>query len=324
MSDPPDLEQPSPTTCDTAPPGPESPAGAAVRAAISDGARRLIAAAPEALQGVVEGVHQTRVATRRLRSDLWTFRALLDPSWAAPLRDELRWLGRTLGDVRELDVMLARLDKAAGEDREALSPVFDRLGKQHAEARARLNDALTGERFAELKGRLIEASRQPVLVGDHAAPCHVVLPTLVASAWKKLARRGRVLREHDDEEDFHEVRIRAKRARYAAEAVAPALDPEASKAAAKFARAARKLQDLLGEHQDAVVAGSTVARLAAEAGAAGGELPRGFRDAANRLVRSQDRAARKAARRFARAWGRIDRAKRLGWMRGEGGRPLAS
>lgn len=321
MSQPLD-RQPSVTISDDpAIPGPEAPAGAAVRAAIDDGTRRLIASEPEALRGDVEGIHQTRVATRRLRSDLRTFRILLDPEWVAPLRKELRWLGRALGDVRELDVLIARLSEAAGADREALGPIFGRLGREHADARVRLDAALLSERFGALKGRLIEGSRHPALAGNHEAPCREVLPPLVASTWKALRRRGRALRDRDSEEEFHEVRIRAKRARYAAEAVARALDPEASEAALKFAGAARRIQEVLGEHQDAIVARATVERLAAEAEASGDECPEGFREAADRLIRSQARAARKARKRFFEAWRKLDRSKRLSWLQGKSDPP---
>lgn len=312
MSTPPNLEEPS--SNDPVLAGPEAPAGAAVRAAIDDGVRRLIAAEPEALHGDVEGVHQMRVATRRLRSDLRTFRTLIDPDWAAPLREELKWLGRALGDVRELDVLTARLRSAAGKRAGALAPIFGPLDAQHAEARSRLDAALRSDRFAALKGRLMQAARRPELAVDHAHPCREVLPGLVASTWKRLARRGRALRRRDPEEDFHEVRIRAKRARYAAEAVAPALDPAASKAALKFAEAAKVIQDILGEHQDAVVARATVERLAA---APDGSSPDGFPRALERLRRTQARAAREARRRFTEAWRQVDRPKRLAWLRSD-------
>ncbi len=113
--------------------------------------RRLIAAAPDAASGDVEGVHQMRVATRRLRSDLRTFRDLIDPSWARPLRDDLRRLGCVLGEVRELDVLTSRLQEAAGDDREALGPIFDRLNKPHADARCRLDATLASDWLTELK-----------------------------------------------------------------------------------------------------------------------------------------------------------------------------
>ena len=82
-----------------------------VRAAIASGTQRLLANDPVVRQDSdPEGVHQARVATRRLRSDLRTFGALLDPDWTDALRAELGWIGGLLGAVRDADVLLERLD----------------------------------------------------------------------------------------------------------------------------------------------------------------------------------------------------------------------
>src|SRR5205807_10378738 len=56
-----------------------------------------------------EDVHRARVATRRLRSQLRTFRTLLDTDWANALREDLRWLGSGLGSVRDRQVMAQRV-----------------------------------------------------------------------------------------------------------------------------------------------------------------------------------------------------------------------
>ena len=170
-------------------------------------------------------------------------------------------------------------------------------------------------RFAELKGRLIVASRQPELLGDHQTPCGTAPPALVAVPWRKLARRGRALRDNDPEEDFHEVRIRAKRVRYAAEAAVPTLDPKTARAAGRMAKAAETLQDLLGEHQDAVTARATIEQLVGPVADGAGDGHLAFRPAADRLIRSQDRAARKARKRFPKVWKTLDRKKRLRWLR---------
>ena len=69
------------------------PAGEAVGAAIARGVERMVVNDPRTRLGDVEGLHQMRVATRRLRSDLKTFEALVDPEWSQPLREELKWLG---------------------------------------------------------------------------------------------------------------------------------------------------------------------------------------------------------------------------------------
>jgi CHAD domain-containing protein len=77
-----------------------------------------------------------------------------------------------------------------------------------------------------------------------------VLPPLVRKPWKKLSDTVAELPDDPSDEDLHDVRIKAKRCRYAAEAVAPAV----GKQARSFAKAIADLQDVLGEHQDAVVA----------------------------------------------------------------------
>ena len=78
-----------------------------------------------------EGVHQARVATRRLRSDLRTFRPLLDREWASALRTELDWLARELGVVRDGDVMLERMRTHASQlpqvDARGATPVLTTL-----------------------------------------------------------------------------------------------------------------------------------------------------------------------------------------------------
>ena len=91
---------------------------AVIRHAISDPVAKLVANDPVVRIGEdPEGVHQARVATRRLRSHLRTFRDLLDPEWAQSLRDELGWLGDELGAVRDADVLLERLARSGRRTR---------------------------------------------------------------------------------------------------------------------------------------------------------------------------------------------------------------
>ena len=93
---------------------PGSQAGDAVRAALANGVSRLLRHDPGVRVGDdPEDVHQARVATRRLRSDLRTFRSLLDQEQAGPVRDELRWAGDLLGEQRDADVLLERLRRDA-------------------------------------------------------------------------------------------------------------------------------------------------------------------------------------------------------------------
>ncbi len=94
--------------------------GELVGAALTEHVRRIVDHDPVIrLDLDPEGVHQMRVATRRLRADLRTFRPVLDREWSEPLRDELRWLGRSLGAVRDADVMLASLVRCSACSRAA-------------------------------------------------------------------------------------------------------------------------------------------------------------------------------------------------------------
>src|SRR5205814_9825308 len=87
-----------------------SAAGTVVRHAIATAVIRLLRHdAVVRLDEDPEGVHQARVATRRLRSDLRTFASLLEPAWVAALTEELKWLAEHLGAARDADVLLARL-----------------------------------------------------------------------------------------------------------------------------------------------------------------------------------------------------------------------
>ena len=107
----------------TQPPEPAAPKlrrSASVRvlvaAAIGDGTLRLLRHDPRVrLSEDVEAVHQARVATRRLRSDLRTLAPLLDRAQVSRLRDELAWIGAQLGEVRDLDVLSARLRDQLGD-----------------------------------------------------------------------------------------------------------------------------------------------------------------------------------------------------------------
>ncbi|HEY8739169.1 MAG TPA: CHAD domain-containing protein, partial [Candidatus Dormibacteraeota bacterium] len=123
-------------------PGPDSTVGQAVRAAIAGSVHRLLRHDAGVRRGDdSESVHQARVATRRLRSDLVTFKTLLEPDPVAAMRDELKWVGGLLGDVRDTDVLLERM---AGRLREIPGPaagqraILKRLTDRRTAARVRM------------------------------------------------------------------------------------------------------------------------------------------------------------------------------------------
>jgi CHAD domain-containing protein len=233
----------------------DSAARDVVHAAIGTSVQRLLAHdAGVRLGGDPESVHQARVATRRLRSDLRTFRTLLVPEWDEALRAELEWLGGELGAVRDTEVLLGLLqqqvDRLRPGDHAVGQRLLHRLVDRREAQRADLLAAMRSERYAKLLERLVAAANAPALLPAADAPATEVLPALLAKPWKKLRRDVRALDDVPPDEDLHHVRIRAKRTRYAAEAVTPAL----GKRARRFAKAVAKLQDVLGDHQDAVVA----------------------------------------------------------------------
>jgi CHAD domain-containing protein len=226
-----------------------------LRASLSRSTARLLAHDPGVrLGGDVEDVHQARVATRRMRSDLRTFRPALDPQWDESLRDDLKWLGGLLGTVRDADVLLGRLERRVDElpdiDSAAGERLLDILRAEREAARDELLAGMRSERYVDLLERLFAAARA-VPVSDDGADFELELGDLVAKPWKKLRDEVHGLEDDPPDEHLHEVRIRAKRARYAGEAVAPAV----GKAAKHFAAAVEQVQEILGEHQDAVVAG---------------------------------------------------------------------
>jgi len=211
-----------------------------------------------------EGVHQARVATRRLRSDLRTFRDLVDPEWSMPLREELRWLGGALGEARDADVLLERLQGRAETIPPTESPgvaqVIDALAQRRKEAHASLLEALRTDRYTVLLDRVVEAAREPVMADGAEGSTRSVLSSLLDRPWGHLRSAVRDSGPRPTDEQLHAIRIRAKRVRYAAEAVAPML----GKPAKRFAEAAADLQTILGEHNDAVVAEAWLRSWAAE------------------------------------------------------------
>jgi CHAD domain-containing protein len=235
--------------------GADATAGAVAQRAIALSVIRLILHDPVVRVDVdPEGVHQTRVATRRLRSDLRTFRPLLDREWARALRDELGWIAEILGEVRDGDVLLERLRRRADElpadDRTTVERVLATMRESRDAAHAGLLETLRQERYVALLDRLVEAANAPVCVPAAGEPAREAIPKLVRRPWHRLAKRAKTLGDEPSNEQLHELRIRTKRVRYAAEAAAPIV----GKPARAFANVASALQDVLGDLNDSVVA----------------------------------------------------------------------
>ena len=249
-------------------------AGGVVQAHLQEQVEELQARDPQVRRDQPDAVHRMRVATRRLRSALRTFRPLLDREATDPLREELRWLADVLGAVRDTEVMHARLRGLVAEQDPALvvGPVAERIDTVLGERYRRAHDTalveLESERYVRLLDALHGLVTDPPLLAAARERAREVLPRLVLRSWTRLDRAMSQAEQstgHEQDLLLHEARKDAKRARYAAEAVGQVYGSPAK----AYAKAVTRLQEVLGEHQDGVVTREVLRELATAAQEAG-------------------------------------------------------
>src|ERR1700694_133999 len=216
---------------------PEAAAKDVIRAVLAESVAALLHHDPLVRTGRdPEAVHQARVATRKLRSNLRTFGPLLDAEWTEPLRSELGWLARCLGAVREREVLLERLRERAKSlpvsDQKSAASLLKILELEIDTLRKKLLSELDSLRYIDLLERLVDIGRAPATLPEADEPASKVLPPLAAGPWRRLRSAVRQLPDPPTDPELHRIRILAKRARYAAEAVAPVV----GRAAAALAR----------------------------------------------------------------------------------------
>jgi len=198
-----------------------------------------------------ESLHDMRVGVRRLRALLRAGKELVAND-TAELDERLKRLGRVLGEVRDLDVLLAHLEAQAaelgGEDAERAEPLLAVLRTERSGSRSRLLAALRSDEYLVL---LDDAARTI----DELEPSGsaATLDEIAGKASTRLRKAVRKLPDAPANEELHAVRKKGKRARYAGELAGRK----------KLVKRAKKLQDVLGEHQDAVVAARRLRELAA-------------------------------------------------------------
>ncbi|MER6946423.1 CYTH and CHAD domain-containing protein [Nonomuraea sp. NPDC000554] len=233
----------------------------------------LLAQDPRVRRAEEDAVHQMRVASRRLRSALKAFRKIVTDT--VQLQDELRWLGTVLAEARDLEVIRARF---AGELAQlapelVTGPIQTRLGddlhRRELEAYERIKETLSGERYYALLDALDRLVTEPELGKAASAPAKEMLSGVASANWNRVTRAYDTAQAIDDYERrqiaMHDVRKAAKRARYTAEALQPTL----GKPMAKLAKHAEAVQEVLGAHQDGVVAQETLTKEAESARQAG-------------------------------------------------------
>ena len=225
----------------------DDPAATLIRERIAEQVAEILRCERGVRKEAEEAIHDMRVALRRLRIALITYRPFLDRDVTDPIGVELKWLGGKLAAARDAEVQLERLRHL---NQDITGKLFDRWRM----ARFSAVEALRAERSAGLLTRLAELADSPPLLPTSEAPIHEVLPRRVEQAWIRIGPLVAMAEATPIKgvraDLLHDVRKAAKRARYAAEP----LVPFGSVVAEQTVAAAKQIQTILGEHQDAITA----------------------------------------------------------------------
>lgn len=221
----------------------------------------------------LDPVHATRVGIRRFRSTLRVFKKMLDPAAQARLDEELSWYAGMLGEVRDRQVQRARFAAAVTDlpDELVLGPIAARIENdllaEQLRYRAEVMETVDGDRYRNLLAALARWRTAPPLTEDATAGARV-LKKAARKARRKADKRLAAALDDGDDEALHRARKAAKRARYAAELTRGLVGKKKGK---KRVAAYKKIQKVLGDHQDSVVALGTLRTLGARAGSTDGE-----------------------------------------------------
>lgn len=262
-----------------------------------------------------DSIHKMRVATRRLRSALTTFKPLFTADVARPLRKELKWLAGELGAARDAEVMRDRVRAAVDSQRDVLDlgPAADaateELAQAYRDAHDRVLMELDGERYRRILVTLDGLLAAPPFTEKAGARAGRALPRLVARSFddvRRLVQAADVAAAGADREELlHDARKEAKRARYAGESVARVFGKDAD----DFATALESVQEALGEHQDSVVTRERLRELALHASTNEVAFLYG------RLHALEEARAPQVEQHFAAAWKAAGRKSVHRWLR---------
>jgi CHAD domain-containing protein len=196
-----------------------------------------------------EDLHRMRVAVRRSRATLRAARDLFDDDQVRSLRGELKWLGGRLGPTRDLDVLLTRLRgqvaELDGPDAVSAGKIVTQLETEREHLRQELLASLEEPRYAALLDQL-----EQFVAAPPATSVDISLERVSAREFRKLGRLLKKVGPASSNDDLHRARIQVKRVRYSTELSLPM----AGKDGRKVIAAAKRFQDVVGAHQDAVIA----------------------------------------------------------------------
>ena len=229
---------------------------------LSDRLRELVARVheldPRVRDGAVDSVHDLRVTVRRLRSTLTSYAPMFVASEAEAIGGELKWLGAQLGEVRDPEVQVQRLEDLGHAD----SDLHTQLDATRLAARERLLASMSGDRYAALLARLDALAADPPFTSAAQVPAADLVRARAHMDWQRVEDKVTDLpspREAAFPEHLHEVRKSAKRLQYLLESGRAVAGDDA----ARLRRRLTKFQRRLGDHHDATL----TQELLAEAGA---------------------------------------------------------
>jgi CHAD domain-containing protein len=302
-----DVPGPDERTRDLARPTRDGPASYVARLRLAQQVAALRLWDPLVRCDADDAVHKMRVAVRRLRTALATYRKVLDRRSTDPLREELAWLGDALGDARDAEVLRERLHGGLVEVAQA--PVVaradrivrERYGEMHRQAVG----AMESDRYFTLLDRLDGLLAEPPWRENASESVDEVLLRRIRHEWRRVADRVDALPEPGAEgraEGLHAVRRAVKRMRYAVEPMTGLY----GKQARKLVKMLEREQTLLGEHHDSLMAQEMSRQLA-------DSLGDGF--AFGRLYERELGVTDRTDQEFAETWARVSRKKLRRWLR---------
>jgi len=293
---------------------PQGSGAAVIHAYLTEQVAHLTVHDPLVRTDQEDAVHQMRVASRRLRSLLGTFRPLFDRAVTDPLRGELAWLGNELGGARDAEVTRDHLlGIAAAEAPELLvGPVLERirttLDARYRSAHDEALRELSSARYFALLDALDALVAAPPLTEGAQQGADAVLRPLVRRTWTRTRRLVAAADSASGPEHdllLHDVRKSAKRARYAGESLIGAFGKDAKRYAGRMAA----IQEALGDHQDSVVIREQLLELAAAAAAAGENA-----FSYGRLHALEQARADRTEGAFGVAWAQLQDSGDLDWL----------
>ena len=293
----------------------KSPATEVVQARVREQVGVIRRYDPLVRRDAPEAVHQMRVAVRRLRSALASYRPLFVREQTDPLREELKWLAAALGEPRDAEVMRQRLESMIAEEAPKVvrgagyRRMGEEMGAQYARARGRMLEALSSERYFTLLRRLDELVESPPWSGRATESVHSFLRARVLRDYRRLVDRVELADAADDagvrEHRLHEARKAAKRVRYTAEPLAGIY----GRPAERFVQAMKRAQSRLGEHHDASVTQERLRQLGDEAASTGDNA-----FVFGVLHAREERVLLETDEEFVREWSKASKKKGRRWL----------